>query len=115
MLAVSASAGVNLPPSTYVLRNTRIGVLVPGNLIGIDLALCYKNLMKLTREEVQRVAMLARLRLTPEDEERLTEQLDNILQLHGKAQSIGYLRDRTVHPRSAYCKSYARGRHHQRA
>jgi aspartyl-tRNA(Asn)/glutamyl-tRNA(Gln) amidotransferase subunit C len=62
-----------------VLRNTRIGVLVPGNLIGIDLALCYKNLMKLTREEVQRVAMLARLRLTPEDEERLTEQLDNIL------------------------------------
>ena len=48
-------------------------------MIGIDLALCYKNLMKLTREEVQRVAMLARLRLTPEDEERLTEQLDNIL------------------------------------
>ena len=36
--------------------------------------------MKLTREEVQRVAMLARLRLTPEDEGRLTEQLGNILQ-----------------------------------
>jgi aspartyl-tRNA(Asn)/glutamyl-tRNA(Gln) amidotransferase subunit C len=35
--------------------------------------------MKLTREEVQRVAMLARLRLTAEEEERLTEQLDNIL------------------------------------
>ena len=40
--------------------------------------------MKLTREEVQRVAMLARLRLTPEDEERLTEQLGNILQYVGK-------------------------------
>jgi len=36
--------------------------------------------MKLTREEVQRVATLARLRLTTEEETRLTEQLDKILQ-----------------------------------
>jgi aspartyl-tRNA(Asn)/glutamyl-tRNA(Gln) amidotransferase subunit C len=36
--------------------------------------------MKLTREDVQRVAVLARLRLTPEEESSLTEQLDNILQ-----------------------------------
>ncbi len=36
--------------------------------------------MKLTREEVRRVAVLARLRLSPEEEERLTEQLDKILQ-----------------------------------
>jgi aspartyl-tRNA(Asn)/glutamyl-tRNA(Gln) amidotransferase subunit C len=35
--------------------------------------------MKLKPEEVQRVAMLARLRLTSEEEERLTQQLDNIL------------------------------------
>jgi aspartyl-tRNA(Asn)/glutamyl-tRNA(Gln) amidotransferase subunit C len=35
--------------------------------------------MKLTREEVQRVAVLARLRLTPEEETQLTEQLDHIL------------------------------------
>lgn len=35
--------------------------------------------MKITREEVKRVAMLARLRLTAEEEERLTEQLDKIL------------------------------------
>jgi len=35
--------------------------------------------MKLTREDVQRVAVLARLRLTPEEETRLTEQLDHIL------------------------------------
>jgi aspartyl-tRNA(Asn)/glutamyl-tRNA(Gln) amidotransferase subunit C len=70
----------DLPSSIYVIARTRIGILVLSNLIGIDLALCYKNLMKLTREEVQRVAMLARLQLTPEEEERLTEQLDNILQ-----------------------------------
>lgn len=36
--------------------------------------------MKLTREEVRGVAVLARLRLSPEEEEPLTEQLDNILQ-----------------------------------
>lgn len=36
--------------------------------------------MKLTREEVQRVATLARLRFNPAEEERLTEQLDKILQ-----------------------------------
>ena len=36
--------------------------------------------MKLTREEVRHVATLARLRLTSEEEDRFTEQLDNILQ-----------------------------------
>lgn len=35
--------------------------------------------MKLTREEVQRIAVLARLRLTPEEEASLTEDLDAIL------------------------------------
>jgi aspartyl-tRNA(Asn)/glutamyl-tRNA(Gln) amidotransferase subunit C len=35
--------------------------------------------MKITREEVQRVALLARLRLTPQEESQLTEQLDHIL------------------------------------
>jgi aspartyl-tRNA(Asn)/glutamyl-tRNA(Gln) amidotransferase subunit C len=35
--------------------------------------------MKLTRESVQRVAMLARLRLTADEESALTEQLDHIL------------------------------------
>lgn len=35
--------------------------------------------MKLTREEVQRIAVLARLRLTSEEETQLTEQLDHIL------------------------------------
>jgi aspartyl-tRNA(Asn)/glutamyl-tRNA(Gln) amidotransferase subunit C len=33
----------------------------------------------LAREEVRRIAALARLRLTPKEEDRLTEQLDNIL------------------------------------
>ncbi|HEX9445776.1 MAG TPA: Asp-tRNA(Asn)/Glu-tRNA(Gln) amidotransferase subunit GatC [Candidatus Binatia bacterium] len=36
--------------------------------------------MKITREEVQRVALLARLQLSPDEENRLTEQLDKILQ-----------------------------------
>jgi aspartyl-tRNA(Asn)/glutamyl-tRNA(Gln) amidotransferase subunit C len=35
--------------------------------------------MKLTREDVQRVATLARLRLTPQEETSLTAQLDSIL------------------------------------
>lgn len=60
----------------------------PGNLIGIDLTLCYKNLMKLTLEEVQRVAMLARLKLTQEEEERLTQELGNILQYVGKLNQL---------------------------
>jgi aspartyl-tRNA(Asn)/glutamyl-tRNA(Gln) amidotransferase subunit C len=44
--------------------------------------------MPLTRKEVQQIAMLARLRLTPEEEERLTEQLDNILQYMGKLNQL---------------------------
>jgi aspartyl-tRNA(Asn)/glutamyl-tRNA(Gln) amidotransferase subunit C len=35
--------------------------------------------VKITLEEVRRVAMLARLALTPAEEERLTEELDKIL------------------------------------
>jgi len=35
--------------------------------------------MKLTRESVQRVAILARLRLTADEESELTGQLDHIL------------------------------------
>jgi aspartyl-tRNA(Asn)/glutamyl-tRNA(Gln) amidotransferase subunit C len=35
--------------------------------------------MKITRDEVKRVALLARLELSEDEESRLTEQLDNIL------------------------------------
>ena len=35
--------------------------------------------MRLTTEEVQRVAVLARLRLTDEEQSQLTEQLEHIL------------------------------------
>jgi aspartyl-tRNA(Asn)/glutamyl-tRNA(Gln) amidotransferase subunit C len=35
--------------------------------------------MKLTREEVQHIALLARLRLTVEEQATLTEELDRIL------------------------------------
>jgi aspartyl-tRNA(Asn)/glutamyl-tRNA(Gln) amidotransferase subunit C len=44
--------------------------------------------MKLTRQEVQRAAILARLRLTAEEEERLTEQLDKILQYMEKLNQV---------------------------
>jgi aspartyl-tRNA(Asn)/glutamyl-tRNA(Gln) amidotransferase subunit C len=44
--------------------------------------------MKLTREEVQRVATLARLRLTAEEEAHLTEQLDKILQYMDKLNQL---------------------------
>ena len=36
--------------------------------------------MKITAEEVERVAMLARLRLTTEEKSQLTRQLDDILE-----------------------------------
>jgi len=44
--------------------------------------------MKLTREEVRQVATLARLRLTPDEEERLTGQLENILQYMEKLDQL---------------------------
>jgi aspartyl-tRNA(Asn)/glutamyl-tRNA(Gln) amidotransferase subunit C len=47
-----------------------------------------KNIMKLTREEVQRVALLARLRLTAAEEARLAEQLDKILQYMEKLNQL---------------------------
>lgn len=44
--------------------------------------------MKLTRAEVQRVATLARLQLTAEEEERITGQLDEILQYMDKLNEL---------------------------
>jgi aspartyl-tRNA(Asn)/glutamyl-tRNA(Gln) amidotransferase subunit C len=44
--------------------------------------------MRLTGKEVQRIATLARLRLTAEEEARLTEQLGNILQYMGKLNQL---------------------------
>jgi aspartyl-tRNA(Asn)/glutamyl-tRNA(Gln) amidotransferase subunit C len=44
--------------------------------------------MKLTREDVQRVAVLARLQLMRAEEERLTEQLDHILEYVGKLNQL---------------------------
>ncbi|HTM09793.1 MAG TPA: Asp-tRNA(Asn)/Glu-tRNA(Gln) amidotransferase subunit GatC [Verrucomicrobiae bacterium] len=51
--------------------------------------------MKITREEVKRVALLARLQLSEEEESRLTEQLDNILQYMEK---LGRLDTTNVEP-----------------
>ena len=47
-----------------------------------------KILMALAREDVQRAAILARLRLNPAEEERLTEQLDNILRYMEKLNQL---------------------------
>ena len=44
--------------------------------------------MKLTRTEVQRVAVLARLRLTDDEEAEFTEQLDHILGYMDKLNQI---------------------------
>lgn len=44
--------------------------------------------MKLTRAEVQRVALLARLRLTDDEEAEYTEQLDHILGYMDKLNQI---------------------------
>jgi aspartyl-tRNA(Asn)/glutamyl-tRNA(Gln) amidotransferase subunit C len=44
--------------------------------------------MKITREEVKRVALLARLELSDEEENRLTVQLDKILQYMEKLDGL---------------------------
>ena len=44
--------------------------------------------MKLTRAEVQRVALLARIRLTADEENEFTEQLDHILGYMDKLNQI---------------------------
>jgi aspartyl-tRNA(Asn)/glutamyl-tRNA(Gln) amidotransferase subunit C len=44
--------------------------------------------MKLTRNEVRRVALLARVRLTPEEEAELTGQLEDILGYMGKLNEL---------------------------
>jgi aspartyl-tRNA(Asn)/glutamyl-tRNA(Gln) amidotransferase subunit C len=44
--------------------------------------------MELTREEVQRVALLAQLRLMPAELEQLTAQLQNILQYMEKLSEL---------------------------
>lgn len=47
-----------------------------------------KKTMKITREEVQRVATLARLELSPTEAEALTLQLDKILQYMEKLNEL---------------------------
>jgi aspartyl-tRNA(Asn)/glutamyl-tRNA(Gln) amidotransferase subunit C len=44
--------------------------------------------MELTREEVHRVALLAQLRLMPEELEQLTDQLQNILKYMDKLREL---------------------------
>jgi aspartyl-tRNA(Asn)/glutamyl-tRNA(Gln) amidotransferase subunit C len=51
--------------------------------------------MELTREDVERVALLARLRLMPEELERLTVQLQNILHYMDK---LGELDTSAIEP-----------------
>jgi len=51
--------------------------------------------MKITREEVQRVALLARLQLSAEEETSLTDQLDHIL---GYMEKLQQLDTETVEP-----------------
>jgi aspartyl-tRNA(Asn)/glutamyl-tRNA(Gln) amidotransferase subunit C len=47
-----------------------------------------KKIMRLTAKEVQQIAMLARLRLSAEEEKLLTEQLDSILQYMEKLNQL---------------------------
>ncbi|HJU60475.1 MAG TPA: Asp-tRNA(Asn)/Glu-tRNA(Gln) amidotransferase subunit GatC, partial [Candidatus Binatia bacterium] len=73
-------------PVPIVLKSRQGFRVTPAELTSLELTWRYvrKIVMRLTRKEVQQIAMLARLRLTPEEEERLTEQLDNILRYMGK-------------------------------
>ena len=48
----------------------------------------YDDAMAITREEVRRVAALARLRLEPDEEERLTADLGHILDAFAKLQAL---------------------------
>jgi aspartyl-tRNA(Asn)/glutamyl-tRNA(Gln) amidotransferase subunit C len=55
-----------------------------------------ENPMGLSREDVQRVALLARLRLTAEEESQLTDQLGKILQYMEKLNQLDSARGETV-------------------
>ena len=48
----------------------------------------YLETMKITREEVEHVARLARLELQPDEVERITEQLDTILRYAAKLDQV---------------------------
>ena len=52
-------------------------------------------MVAITREEVRRVAALARLRLEPAEEERLTADLDHILEAFARLSTVD---TRTVEP-----------------
>jgi aspartyl-tRNA(Asn)/glutamyl-tRNA(Gln) amidotransferase subunit C len=77
-------------PVPIVLKSRQGFRVTPAELTSLELTWRYvrKIVMRLTRKEVQQIAMLARLRLTPEEEERLTEQLDNILRYMGKLNQL---------------------------
>jgi aspartyl-tRNA(Asn)/glutamyl-tRNA(Gln) amidotransferase subunit C len=48
----------------------------------------YETLVAITRDEIRRVAALARLRLTDAEEERLTADLGHILDAFAKLQAL---------------------------
>jgi aspartyl-tRNA(Asn)/glutamyl-tRNA(Gln) amidotransferase subunit C len=48
----------------------------------------YQDRVAITRDEVRRVATLAKLRLEPEEETRLTADLDHILEAFARLQAV---------------------------
>lgn len=61
----------------------------PGSLLTPTQPLCYNSFaMALTINEVKKIAFLARLRLTPEEEARYAEQLSAILDYAQRLQEI---------------------------
>jgi aspartyl-tRNA(Asn)/glutamyl-tRNA(Gln) amidotransferase subunit C len=57
------------------------------NVAGVR-TLRYDSVVAITRDDVRRVAALARLRLKPDEEERLAADLDKILDAFAKLQAL---------------------------
>jgi aspartyl-tRNA(Asn)/glutamyl-tRNA(Gln) amidotransferase subunit C len=69
-----AEAAFNTAPGPFGTTEWR----VPGEFEEASV-LCYLHPMKITREQVRHVAALARLELSPEEEERIAGELEAIL------------------------------------
>ena len=70
--------------AAIVLRNRRLSPFFDS-----------RNIVKITEQEVRRVAELANLALTEQEIVRMTEDMDGILDLHRQAQRAGHLERRT--------------------
>lgn len=87
MFEYNFSYFLSLECEFFCLSSNRRVIIAPGDAISPPF--CYNGAaMKLTIDEVRHIAQLARLRLTPEEEKRYSEQLSAILDYAGRLAQV---------------------------